>query len=156
MFMLKKFVSSILALVLLSACGSSTAGTTASTSTAADQARKIVDSLELTDRMDEVQPRVITGLFFFEEGTVSDADVYISNDKKADAVGVFVTSDVDKTKDAVASYLQTQKAQMESYYPDEVFKIDNAIVDDNGSEVVMIVCDDLEKAAKEASAILGK
>ncbi|MEE3486848.1 MAG: DUF4358 domain-containing protein [Bulleidia sp.] len=154
--MLRKFVSSVLCLFLLTACGSSTASEAAETNAAAEQTAKIVSDLNLKDTMDEVQPRIITGLFFFEEGTVSDSSVYIANNKTADVVGVFVTDQIDKTKEAVTTYLQTQKAQMESYYPDEVFKIDNAIVDDNGSEVVLIVCNDLEAAKKEAAAILGK
>ena len=45
---------------------------------------------------------------------------------------------------------------MQNYYPDEVFKVDNAVVEDNGSLIVLIICDDLEAAKKEAGTLLGQ
>ena len=137
-------------MLMLFGCGSSTsAGESASA-----QAEKIVTELNLTDKMDKVEDRIIKGLFFFEEGTLKDSSVYIANDKSADIVAVFESEDTAAVKERVNSYLATAKEQMQNYYPDEVFKIDNAIVEEAGDKVVLIVTGDIENAKKVAESVL--
>ena len=137
-------------MLMLFGCGSSTsAGESASA-----QAEKIVTELNLTDKMDKVEDRIIKGLFFFEEGTLKDSSVYIANDKSADIVAVFESEDTAAVKERVNTYLATAKEQMQNYYPDEVFKIDNAIVQEAGDKVVLIVTGDIENAKKVADSIL--
>lgn len=152
--MLKKFVSSLLAIVLLAGCGSSQSP--AASSTCADTAASLVSELGLSDTTKEVSDRIIKGLFFFEDGTITDSSLYIANDKSANMVGVFDTTDMEATKGKIKDYLSTLKSQMQSYYPDEVFKIDNAVQEDNGTRIIVIVCDDLEKAQTDAENALGK
>jgi hypothetical protein len=149
--MFRKFASSVLVLALLAGCGS----TTASTDDCASAAAAIVENLSLGDHVEQVEDRVISGLFFFDEGTVTDAALYIANDKSADLVGVFDVTDVDSVTSKIQDYLTNLKAQMETYYPNEVFKIDNAVVMDNGSRVILIVAEDIEGAKSEASSLLG-
>ena len=149
--MLKKFVSSILCVLLLVGCGSSTSGG----QTASAQAESIVSQLNLSDKMDKVEDRIIKGLFFFEEGTLKDSAVYIANDKSADIVAVFQSDDTAAVKAKVDTYLATAKEQMQNYYPDEVFKIDNAIVQEAGDKVVLIVANDIENARKIAESVLA-
>lgn len=155
--MLKKFVSSALAALLLVGCSSSSASTAEVTSDdAASTAQKIVTDLKLTDKMDSVEDKIVQGLFFFDDGVVTAESVYIANDKTADVVGVFATTDVDSCKSAIKTYLKSQKEQMQNYYPDEVFKLDNAVIEDNGKEVILVVCSNIEDAQTEVNTILGK
>ncbi|NCB33860.1 MAG: DUF4358 domain-containing protein [Erysipelotrichia bacterium] len=155
--MLKKFVSSLIITALLAGCSSSSAAASAgSAADVAGTASKIVSDLKLTDKMDSIESKIVQGLFFFEDGIVTSDSVYIANDKTADTVAVFATTNVDSCRESISTYLKTQKEQMQNYYPDEVFKIDNAIVEDNGSEVIMVVCNDIETAQKEVDSLLGK
>ena len=149
--MLKTFVSSILCILLLVGCGSSTSAGQA----ASAQAESIVSQLNLSDKMDKVEDRIIKGLFFFEEGTLKDSSVYIANDKSADIVAVFQSDDTAEVKDKINTYLATAKEQMQNYYQDEVFKIDNAIVQEAGDKVVLIVTNDIENARKIAESVLS-
>ena len=71
-------------------------------------------------------------------------------------VGVFATTDVDSCKQSITDYLKNLKQTVQSYSPDEVFKIDNAIIEDNGKEVIVVVCNDIETAKKEVDSLLGK
>ncbi|MBQ9328057.1 MAG: DUF4358 domain-containing protein [Solobacterium sp.] len=148
--MLKKFVSSLLCLMFLVGCGS--AG--AANASASSEAEKIVKELNLSDKMDTVESRIIKGLFFFEEGTLTDSSVYIANDKSADIVAVFQSEDTAAIKEKVDAYLVSAKEQMQNYYPDEVFKIDNAIVEEGNGQVILIVTNDIESARKTARSIL--
>ena len=148
--MLKKFVSSLLCVLMLVGCGSSTS----EGQSAAAQAETIVSELNLSDKMDKVEDRIIKGLFFFEEGTLKDSAVYVANDKSADIVAVFKSDDTAAVMDRVNSYLATSKEQMQNYYPDEVFKVDNAIVQESGDTVILIVSNDIENARKTAESVL--
>lgn len=154
--MLKKFVTSVIALFLLAGCSSGSSAEAAAAADPASDAAKIVEDLNLSDHMDQVQDRIVSGLFFFDEGVVTQSAVYIANDKSADVVGVFETTDADSCRKAIQTYLDSAKTQMQNYFPDEVFKLDNAVVEDNGSTVILIACSDLEGAKKEADSILGK
>ncbi|MCR5230349.1 MAG: DUF4358 domain-containing protein [Solobacterium sp.] len=151
--MLKKFVSSIAALALLAGCGASGGGSKAA---AADQAQTIIKDLGMAEKLEQVDERVIQGLFFFDEGMVEDASFYIANDKSADAVGVFKTENPDAVAEYVNDYLKATKEQMKNYYPDEVFKVDNAVVESDSGRVVLIISEDIESAKSEAKKILGK
>ncbi len=154
--MLKKFVSSLVIVTLLAGCSSSTASTANAAIDVESTATKIVSDLKLTDKMDSIESKIVQGLFFFDDGVVTSDSVYIANDKTADTVGVFETSNVDSCKESISTYLKSQKEQMQNYYPDEVFKIDNAIVEDNGSVVILVICNDIETAQKEVDSLLGK
>lgn len=152
--MFKKFVSSFLALLMLCGCGNGSVKK--NTADCATQAEQIVKALAMEEKMDAVQGRVIQGLFFFEDDVIQDQALYIANDKSADVVGVFIVSNMDSAKASIQTYLTTLKAQMQNYYPDEVFKIDNAVVMNNDTEVILIIANDLEKAKEEAKTLLGQ
>lgn len=155
--MLKKFVSSILAVTLLCGCGSAKEPTVETSSEDVHEISKdLVEDLGMSDHMDEVKDRVVNGLFFFEEGDLDAGSVYLANNKTADVVGVFVANDMDNTKKCVETYLSTLKEQTLTYSPDELFKIDNAIIKDNGKMLILVVCDDIEKGNADVDKALGK
>lgn len=149
--MLKKFVSSLLVCMVLVGCGNaqSSAGVTPSDLTA-----KMVEELSLGETVSAVEERYIPGLFFFEEDTVTQSSVYAA-ERLADCLGVFETSNVEDTRKAVQEFLDARKATLEMYAPSELFKMDHAIIEDNGSLVVFVVCEDIENAKKVVSDVLG-
>ncbi len=148
--MLRKFVSSCLVLFCLAGCAG---GTAADTATAAELSAQIVKDLDLGDHVKEVKERTLNGLLFFDEGDVTDASLYVS-DRLADTVAVFMTDDPDKVMEKTDVYLKTLKAQLETYAPSEVFKVDNGIVLSGEHIVVVIICDDLQTAKEEAEMII--
>lgn len=156
--MLKKFVSSLMAVMMLTACGTGKTGAEADKTAedTAKQAERIVKELELSEKVDLLEDRIVQGLFFFEEGAVTESTVYMHNDSSADMVAVFACEDTDSSKKAIREFLDTQKGQMQNYYPDEVFKVDNAVVYETADEIAVIICDDLEKAKTVAAEVLGK
>ena len=148
--MLKKFVSSLLAVICLVGC--SGGNSSSSNDTPADLTKKIIADLSL-DTVQEVETRVIPGLFFFEDGVYEEGSFYAA-DKLADCLGVFKVTDVKSAKETVQTYLDTRKSQLQMYAPSEVFKVDNAVIESNADTVIFIVCDDLEKAKETAKAAL--
>ena len=175
--MIKKFVSSLLIAMLLMGCGSTTTEsastsapeqkpeetkeTTQSQDTSKDGAevkklsKQLVSDLNLEDKVAEVKERIIPGIFFFEEGTVNATSFYVAG-KKADCVGVFRVNDEDSCKECIKTYLEPLKAQLQTYAPDEIFKVDNAIVDSKDGLVILVVCDDIENAKSAVNQALNK
>ncbi|MCH3962579.1 MAG: DUF4358 domain-containing protein [Solobacterium sp.] len=151
--MLKKFVSSLLAVVMLCGCAAKT-DTGSDAATADSMASSLISKLKLSSSLSATKDRIIKGMVFNGEDIVSDSALYTSSETgNSDSVGVFYAKDLDTCKQDVNAYLDTQKANAQTYNADQVFKISNAVVEDNGSIVVMVVCDDIEsakKAVKEA------
>jgi len=155
--MLKKFVSSVLAVVLLAGCGKSSEAAPSSTMTASGMCAEIVENLGM-ENMQEIKQRNVIGLFLAGEREISsDCSAYMSTTSgSSDTVGVFVTEDTDQVIEYVNEYLEEQKAQTQTYFPEEVFKISNAVVESNDTTVILVVADDIEKAKQEALALLGQ
>ena len=176
--MLKKFVSSILLTAILVGCGGSSSNSPAPTQesaqapqetkeatetkdTSKEQAevkkisKQIVSDLNLGDAVAEVKDRIIPGIFFFEEGAVNASSFYVA-DKKADCVGVFRVNDEESCRECIKTYLETLKAQLQTYAPDEIFKVDNAIVEAKDGLVILVVCDDIENAKNVVNSALNK
>lgn len=149
--MLKKFVSSILAVILLAGCSGGSAGVQEEVVPAFDAsqtASEIVKDLGLTDSMQELKEKNVIRMFFAgEEDVVTDCSVYRSTDNgNSDTIGVFVTRDNAKVKEYLDAYLADIKAQTETYYPEEVFKISNAVIEEKEGVVILAICEDIEKA----------
>ena len=156
--MLRKFVSSILAVFLFCGCSPAEPKSVHETpsGSAKDIALRLMKKLDMTDSMQEVKGRVVKGMLFYGEDVVSDASVYFSKeDGNSDAVGVFVAEDLDKAREYIGSYLEEQKQNTQVYYPEEVFKISNAVLKDNGSMMILIVCSDIEDAKNAAEEYLN-
>ncbi len=162
--MLKKCVSSLCALLLLTGCANSASSTTETSSVSqevtydsAKEAADIVNHLGLTDSMTQMKDRTVLGMFFNgDKDAFEDATVYLSSDNgNANTVGVFYTNDMEKCEQYLKSYLETQKAQTQTYFQSEVFKISNAVLEKNENKIVLIINEDIEQAKQEAQNILG-
>ena len=150
--MLKRFVISLVAvLMVLSGCGGKKEDTTTDIQVK-DMAAKLVSDLGLSDTVAEIQERTMYGYFFdMDKETVTEGTVYLNNDGKSDTVGVFRTTDVEKCKTYLNNYVETIKKQAEVYTQEEVFKISHALIKEYGKDiVVIIICNDIEAAKTTA------
>ncbi|MCR4951217.1 MAG: DUF4358 domain-containing protein [Solobacterium sp.] len=155
--MLKKFVISMTAaLVVLTGCSGGSKGDETKELSIKDTAAKLVSELSLSDTVSEIQERTMYGYFFdMDKETVTEGSVYLNSDGKSDTVGVFRTTDVEKCKNYLNTYIETIKKQSEVYSPEEVFKISHALVQDYGKDIVVIlICNDIEAARTTADKIL--
>jgi hypothetical protein len=159
--MLKKFVSSLLAVLLIAGCSAGTDGEMVlNHKPVAEMADGLVQTLGMSE-LKEVKERVMYGMFFetrkdAEDNFVTDGRVYRGEDKNADTVGVFETTDKDQCIEYLNRYLETQKANSQMYSQEEVFKIDNAILETSkdGSVVVLVISSEIEKAQTAVNELL--
>ena len=114
---------------------------------------KLADELNgsviTSDTLTETKSEMLSSIYFFEEGQVTNSKVYMSGNATADEIVVVECKDEDTAK-AVSELLKTRvKNQSElfaTYNADEAAKLDKALVKNAGKYAVMVVCDDYDKA----------
>ncbi|MDD6258463.1 MAG: DUF4358 domain-containing protein [Erysipelotrichaceae bacterium] len=160
--MSKKFVSSVLAVLLLAGCSSSSAKTESKKEETkkidvGDAAAQIVSDLGL-ENMTETPEKVLSGMFFTgDEDAFTDGAAYLSSTPTiSDTVAVFNTKDVSKCEEDLNTYVDNTKNTAAAYNGEELTKFDNLVLEDNGSTVVMIISADKDAAQKAADKVLGK
>lgn len=121
------------------------------------EAEQLIETLELTD-MTRVKNRVVLGMIFGGDQTVlTDSCMYRSSeDGNYDMVGVFFTEDMEKCKEYIDEYLLTIKDEGNLNYPEEVFKISNAVEKYNDNELILIICANIESARELAAGIIAE
>ena len=142
--MSKKFITLILLMFVLclTACGK---GGSAKNVDVAKLADELNSSVITTDTLSETKSEMLSSIYFFEEGQVTNSKVYMSGNATADEIVVVECKDEDTAK-AVQELLKTrvsnQKELFASYNADEAGKLEKAIVKTAGKYAVMVVCDD--------------
>mgnify|MGYP003069966306 CR=1 FL=1 len=88
-------------------------------------------------------------LYGIDADTITGSAVYTSLSAGAEEIAVLVLTDEDAAAaalDGLEARVADQKAVLESYQPDEVSKLDSAIVEQRGNSVLLAVAADAEKA----------
>ena len=147
-------VPAVLALCLtLSACGGGNEEAVAFDP--AVTAQSLLDSGAFSDALEEVNTSVAATLYGVDEADIADGAVYMSLSAGAEEIAVLVLSDADAAAAAMEgleAHVADQRAALENYQPDEVSKLDGAILQQKGSSVLLAVCADPEAA----KAVLGE
>ena len=147
-------VPAVLALCLtLSACGGGNEEAVAFDP--AVTAQSLLDSGAFSDALEEVNTSVAATLYGVDEADIADGVVYMSLSAGAEEIAVLVLSDADAAAAAMEgleAHVADQRAALENYQPDEVSKLDGAILQQKGSSVLLAVCADPEAA----KAVLGE
>ena len=140
------FAAAMFAAFSLTACQGGSSKTSIDVSSLADDLNaKTIKSDQLT----ETSSDMLTTIYFFENGQVSESKAYMSSGATADEICVVKCVDENAAK-AVTELFQTrvnnQSKLYESYNADEVGKLDDAIIKSSGSYAVLVVCDDYDEA----------
>ena len=102
---------------------------------------------ETIDRLDGVIEK--SDMFIVTNEKQAGKIVYTSLSAGAEEIAVLVLTDEDAAAaalDGLEARVADQKAVLESYQPDEVSKLDSAIVEQRGNSVLLAVAADAEKA----------
>lgn len=111
---------------------------------------KIMDALTFEDEMMEISSDIIERQYDVDMSTVASASVYVvSSGALADEVAVFRANsetDVAAIQAALEARVQTVMDRFVDYLPDEVPKIEGAIVKTDGLYALMVIHDDAAEA----------
>ena len=143
-----------LALCLLAACGSSETGKAYDP---AATAQALLDSGAFTQALDTVDKQTAcTALYALEEDTVTDCAVYTSLSAGAEEIAVLTLTDEQAAQtalEALEQRVEDQKAALKDYQPEEVAKLDSAVIVQRGNSVLLAVAADAEKAQEVVDAL---
>ena len=109
-------------------------------------AQALLDSGAFSDALDTVDQDTAAALYGIDADTITGSAVYTSLSAGAEEIAVLVLTDEDAALDGLEARVADQKAVLESYQPDEVSKLDSAIVEQRGNSVLLAVAADAEKA----------
>ena len=156
--MVKKILGIILSFFLL--CGCTTVSQT-STNSSTETTQSEIETKQLASALDmeklvKVKNRVVLGMVFGgDKDAVKEASMYRSNaDGNYDMVAIVYPKDLDACLNYIDDYLNTLKTECNKNYPQEVFKISNAIVKHNDSKIIVVITSDIENARVEVEKIL--
>ena len=140
------FAAAVFAAFSLTACQGGSSKTSIDVSSLADDLNaKTIKS----DTLTETSSDMLSTIYFFENGQVSESKAFMSSGATADEICVVKCVDENAAK-AVTELFQTrvnnQSKLYESYNADEVGKLGDAIIKSSGSYAVLVVCDDYDEA----------
>lgn len=134
-----------------------TAETVEENSKVDDEAKQILDALNMSDSMDTpLSNETINGLFFQGKSSfTSDACVYLSKEAdSADAVAVFATKKSDEVKEYIEQYLESAQSNAEEFSEEEIKKMKNAVIESNDKRVILVIASNADSAKKVIEKIL--
>lgn len=134
--------------LLLSGCSSTQTG--ARPFDPAADAQTLLDSGAFSEPLTEMEQDVVCGtLYQIDSADVTASAVYTTPTAGAEELAIFTLTDADAAQSALSALQQRvedQRAALESYQPDEVGKLDHAIVEQRGNSVLLMVPADADAA----------
>lgn len=149
---MKKYLSFVLASLMLilslTACGEKAPKEV--TVSAADLAKQLTETVsDGTLAADPVVSDILASTYFVDMEQVEESAAYMSTGATASEVAVIKCTDssyASEVEDLFKSRVESQSELFASYAPDEVKKLDAAVIKVSGNYVVLCVTDDTSKA----------
>lgn len=119
----------------------------------------LVEEVPFDDEMVAIDMNLISTMYGIDNTNLVDYKVYMASGGTADEIAIFFAKDEEKAaelKEVVNTRVQDQIKVMENYLPDEVSKLENALIYSEGPYVVLCVSGDTEKAKEIVNSYFTK
>lgn len=116
-------------------------------------ATDLINSDSFSDILSPIEDAVAAAIYVVDEADIEDCRVFCSTGATAEEVAVFKAKDeaaAGRILDAAKARIEAQKQAYSGYAPEEVPKLDSAIVRQSGVYVVYVVPADAAAAKKVA------
>ncbi len=136
------------ACVLLASCGEQNADIQVDINALAEA---LDTGITYQDPLEKLDSDMI-GMLYSVDGLVEESVVYMGSGATAEEIAVFVCNDADTAKNEVQpiveEHVQSQIDAFSSYIPEEVAKLEDAVIRQAGKYVVLSVSNDPDGANK--------
>ncbi len=144
--MMKILALGLCLLIALSACGS------ASYISFDDVYNDLITSIDFGSNMSEMSEIAAENFYFiYDTDILEDYKIYMDESNSTpNEIALFrLAKESDRTtvETIVKNRINDLKIGFEDYNPDEMYKLENAVVKSNGQYVMMVICGDNSKAA---------
>ncbi len=164
--------TAIIAALAMTACGGSddkkteakktettTAAAANTANNAADVANAIKNGGEFKDSLEELDSDMaLSKIYELEDVSVDDSFFYTNTNSTAEEIAVVRLkddADADKVKAAFQQRVADQKEACEDYLPDEITKLDNALITKSGNYMILVISCDSDKANAAINSVLN-
>ena len=141
---MKKLFSTILSTVLLlslAACG----GGKEAKAFSPDDAQSLLNSGAFSETLTEIDQTTACRLYGIDETTVTGCAVYGSTGTTAEELAIFTFENEEDTSAAAAALgyrVEDRKDELANYLPDEISKLDEAVVETRGNSALLVIAAD--------------
>ena len=137
---LTAIIAAFICVLALASCG--TVKEAAMDGDAAEIAAMLNETVHFSEELTEVSENVLLRRYGLDGDSVAAAAGYAGTQAVVDEIAVFKATDADAVLDAANARIESQKTNYASYAPDEVPKLDDAVVTLIGDCVVVCVSND--------------
>ena len=141
---MKKLFSTILSTTLLlslAACG----GGEEAKAFSPDDAQNLLNSGAFSETLTEIDQTTACLLYGIDETTVTGCAVYGSTGATAEELAIFTFENEEDTSAAASALgyrVEDRKDELANYLPDEISKLDEAVVETRGNSALLVIAAD--------------
>lgn len=146
----KTVLTGALLCAALTGCG-------ASAPAPADAVKTLEGELTFTDQMSELDNESACRFYDLDEELVTDGAAYVGSGATAESLAAFTAKDSDSADaivEALGTFVDGWVEGYSSYKPEEVPKLESAVIDRQGETIVFCVTADNDAAKDAVQAVL--
>lgn len=112
-------------------------------------ATALLESGAFSEQLEPIDSSIALNLYYIDSAMVEEVIVYGSTGATAEEIAVITANDDEAAQivlEAVTQRVESQKAVLASYQPDEMVKLEQAILMQEGNTIILVVANDLDLA----------
>lgn len=157
--MRKRILTGICALLAVAALAGCSGGGGAKDVSVDELADNLSQNVTYAEPLNALEPEAVERAFRIDSADTSAVKAYLGSGATVDEVSVWEGTDdkaAERIEQALKDRVETRTADYSDYMPDEVPKLENAILVRQGKYVVLCVTEDAQNAQKLIDEGLGR
>lgn len=122
----------------------------------AELSQAITDNVEFSEQLTQIDTLNAQKRYMLSSKDYSEITAFVGTASVCDEFVIVKTSNTESITEDLRSYIDSKKESYKSYRPNEVYKLDNAIIEQYGDAVVMIITANSDDAIKVYEEYLKK
>ena len=118
--------------------------------------REITDNVEFSEQLTQVDTINTQKRYMLSSKDYSEITAFVGTASVCDEFVIVKTTDTEGITEDLRSYIDSKKESYKTYRPNEVYKLDNAIIEQYEDVVVMIITADSDNAIRVYEGYLKK
>ena len=122
----------------------------------AELSQEITDNVEFSEQLTQIDTINAQKRYMLSSKDYSEITAFVGTASVCDEFVIVKTTDTEGIAEDLRSYIDSKKEIYKTYRPNEVYKLDNAIIEQYEDAVVMIITADSDDAIRVYEEYLKK
>ena len=122
----------------------------------AELSQEITDNVEFSEQLTQIDTINAQKRYMLSSKDYSEITAFVGTASVCDEFVIVKTSNTEGIIEDLRSYIDSKKESYKTYRPNEVYKLDNAIIEQYEDAVVMIITADSDNAIRVYEEYLKK